>query len=62
MEFLITGEPLEQVSECEKTALPGEVYVSRAVVVLLENDIKFGKKRKKDKVNSQSLFFVLINP
>lgn len=27
-EFLVTGDPLEQVSECEKRAQPGQVYIS----------------------------------
>lgn len=36
MEFLIAGDPMDQVAKCEEAAKPGEVYISREAVVLIQ--------------------------
>jgi class 3 adenylate cyclase len=41
-EFMIAGEPLDQVGSCEKQAEPGEVYISSAARVLIASHIKEG--------------------
>jgi len=43
IEFFITGEPLEQVTECEKNARPGEVYLSKTALLYVKDDVIVAK-------------------
>eukprot|EP01119_Soliformovum_irregulare_P003319 TRINITY_DN1370_c0_g1_i1.p1 TRINITY_DN1370_c0_g1~~TRINITY_DN1370_c0_g1_i1.p1 ORF type:complete len:1601 (+),score=583.09 TRINITY_DN1370_c0_g1_i1:488-4804(+) len=51
VEFFISGQVLEQVSSCEKQALPGEVYVSASAWSQVEPGILAGKIQGKEELN-----------
>jgi class 3 adenylate cyclase len=49
IEFLIAGEPLNQVSECERLAQPGEVYISRQAAKYIFDRVELSVDIVKDK-------------
>eukprot|EP01125_Pyxidicula_operculata_P011726 TRINITY_DN3840_c0_g1_i1.p1 TRINITY_DN3840_c0_g1~~TRINITY_DN3840_c0_g1_i1.p1 ORF type:complete len:2470 (+),score=543.28 TRINITY_DN3840_c0_g1_i1:39-7448(+) len=72
LEYLIAGEPLEQVSECEKRAQPGQVYISHdawqnvrlthpdAIVVGMLKSTFSGKKMRKKKMSDIDTAYLLM--
>eukprot|EP01125_Pyxidicula_operculata_P003722 TRINITY_DN1498_c1_g1_i1.p1 TRINITY_DN1498_c1_g1~~TRINITY_DN1498_c1_g1_i1.p1 ORF type:complete len:1676 (-),score=371.59 TRINITY_DN1498_c1_g1_i1:567-5594(-) len=59
IEFILAGEPLDQVAACEKAAASGEVYISHYAASLVSDIIKVsvpvGKNKKMKKIVFSSI-------
>eukprot|EP01129_Flabellula_baltica_P010764 TRINITY_DN4589_c0_g1_i1.p1 TRINITY_DN4589_c0_g1~~TRINITY_DN4589_c0_g1_i1.p1 ORF type:complete len:1503 (+),score=306.15 TRINITY_DN4589_c0_g1_i1:48-4556(+) len=52
-EFILAGQPLDQVSECEKAALSGEVYISQEAATLIADNVIISVGSSKPTILSQ---------